>query len=94
MTLNGFLKTEKQVSLKGILKTLRRKWRRGPYSKFDELLSHLAKCDIETASRIRESWEDLELLAYDSGGFLVWYNGWLKSAQSNSLCNLPRKEVS
>jgi hypothetical protein len=72
------LKVTKSLSMKGLQKTLRRKWRRGPYTDFDELLSHLAKCDLVTASRIRESWEDLELLAYDSDGLLVWCNGWMK----------------
>lgn len=62
----------KNTSLKGLQKTLRGKWLRGPVSKFDKLLSQIEKCDLETAQKIRESWIDLDLLAYDSDGFLVW----------------------
>lgn len=72
------MKVTKSLSMKGLQKTLRSKWRKGPYSEFDELLSRIVKCDLETASKIRESWEALELLAYDSDGLLVWCNGWMK----------------
>jgi hypothetical protein len=67
--------TKRKVNLKALLKTLRRKWHRGPYSKFDRLLSETAHVDLETASRIRQSWEDLDLLAYDESGYLCWYKG-------------------
>ena len=70
--------TKKSRSMKGLQKTLRRKWKKGPYTDFDELLTKIAKIDLETASAIRESWLDLDLLAYDSNGFLVWFNGWMK----------------
>jgi len=72
------LAIKKRLSMKGLKKTLRRKWRKGTLSEFDELLSRIAKCDRETASKIRESWIELDLLAYDSSGLLVWCNGWLK----------------
>jgi hypothetical protein len=36
-------------SLKGLLKALRKQWLKGPYSKFDNLLSRIANCDLETA---------------------------------------------
>ena len=62
-----------KYNFKGLLKTLRRKWLKGPYSKFDKLLSQIAKCDLETAREIREKWLELEFLAYDQQGFLVWY---------------------
>ena len=61
--------------MKGLLKTLRRMWLRGPYTKFDKLLSRIAKVDLETASKIRENWIDLDLLGYDSDGLLVWIEG-------------------
>lgn len=61
--------------MKGLKRALRRKWRKGTLSEFDELLSRIAKCDLETASKIRESWEDLDILAYDASGFLIWYRG-------------------
>jgi hypothetical protein len=67
----------KSISLKGILKNLRSKWVRGSYSKFDKLLSRIAKVDLETAQKIRESWMDLDILAYDKQGFLVWFHGGL-----------------
>ena len=62
------------LNLKGALKTLRRLWRRGTFDDFDKLLSQIADCNIETAERIRETWEDLEFLAYDQSMFLVWYD--------------------
>lgn len=68
-------KQRRKVNLKALLKTLRRKWKKGPYSKFDRLLSETAHVDLETASRIRQSWEDLDLLAYDESGYLCWYKG-------------------
>ena len=66
---------KQQVSLKGALKTLRQRWTRGTYTEFDKLLTRIVNCDLETASRIRQSWEDLDLLGYDSEGFLCWYQG-------------------
>jgi hypothetical protein len=66
---------KKAFSMKGLVKTLRRKWKRGTFTDFDKLLSETAHVDLETASRIRQSWEDLDLLAYDSEGFLCWYRG-------------------
>jgi hypothetical protein len=72
------LAIKKRLSMKELKKTLRRKWKRGPYTDFDELLSETAHVNLEAALRIRQSWEDLELLAYDSDGLLVWCNGWLK----------------
>jgi len=65
-------KRKRKVNLKGLLKTLRRKWRRGTYRDFDKLLAQIAECDLETASKIRESWEDLDILGYDREMFLVW----------------------
>jgi hypothetical protein len=62
-------------SLKGLQKTLRSKWLKGPVSKFDKLLARIAKCDLEKAEKIRESWMDLEILAYAERGLLVWYHG-------------------
>ena len=67
--------TKRKVNPKALLKALRRKWKKGPYTDFDELLSKIAKVDLETASRIRQSWEDLDLLAYDESGYLCWYKG-------------------
>jgi hypothetical protein len=69
--------TKQKVNLKGLLKTLRRKWCRGPYTDFDRLLSETAQISIERAEQIREKWLDLEFLAYDKEGFLVWYKGGL-----------------
>jgi len=66
---------KKTFSMKGTLKTLRRKWKRGTFTDFDKLLSETAHVDLETASRIRQSWEDLDLLAYDESGYLCWYKG-------------------
>ena len=63
------------VNMKGLLKTLRRKWIRGPYQKFDRMLAQTANCDLETAARIRQSWEDVNILGYDYEGFLCWYRG-------------------
>ena len=56
-------------SLKGLQKTLRSKWLRGPVSKFDKLLSRIAKVDLETAQKIRESQMELDILAYDKRDF-------------------------
>ena len=61
--------------MKGLQKTLRRKWKRGTFSDFDKLLSEIAHVNLETAQKIRETWESLDLLAYDSEGFLCWYRG-------------------
>ena len=58
--------------MKSLLQKLRRKWLRGPYSRFDVLIAELANCDLETAGNIRESWEDLNIIAYDKTGFLIW----------------------
>jgi hypothetical protein len=69
--------TKQKVNLKGTLKTLRRKWRRGTYKNFDKLLSETAHISIERAAEIREKWLDLDFLAYDKEGFLVWYRGGL-----------------
>lgn len=66
---------EQKLSLKGLKKTLRRHWRKGTYTDFDTLLMKLANVDLATASKIRESWEILDLLGYDKDGFLVWYGG-------------------
>ena len=63
----------RDFSLEGAVETLRRKWRRGCYNDFDSLLMQILGCSRETAERIRETMEDLELLAYDSNGLLVWY---------------------
>jgi hypothetical protein len=63
-----------KLSLKGAVRTLRGIWRRGTYTEFDALLSRIAQVDLETAQKIRETWESLDLLAYDSEGFLVWYH--------------------
>jgi hypothetical protein len=68
-------KLKRKVNPKGLLKTLRRKWKKGSYTDFDELLSETACVDLETASRIRQSWEDLDLLGYDESGYLCWYKG-------------------
>jgi hypothetical protein len=38
--------------MKGLLKTLRGKWIKGPYSKFDRLLSRIIKIDLKTALRV------------------------------------------
>jgi hypothetical protein len=67
--------TQRRLSMKGALRTLRRKWKRGSYTDFDKLLSETANVDLETAQKIRETWESLYLLAYDSEGFLCWYQG-------------------
>ena len=56
-------------SLKGLQKFLRSKWVRGPFTKFDEFLCKVAKIDLATAQKIRESWEDLGILAYDKRDF-------------------------
>jgi len=66
---------KRKVSLKGALKTLRRKWIRGTYTEFDELLARTSGVSLEVAQKIRETWESLDLLAYDSEGFLCWYQG-------------------
>jgi hypothetical protein len=66
---------KKAFSMKGALKTLRGIWRRGTYTDFDALLSRIAQIDLETAQKIRETWESLDLLAYDEEGFLCWYRG-------------------
>jgi hypothetical protein len=66
---------KRKVNLKGLLKTLRRKWRRGPYTEFDKLLAANAHISIERAEQIREKWLDLDFLAYDKEGFLIWYGG-------------------
>ena len=62
-----------KVNLKGLHKTLRQRWIRGTYTEFDELLAKTSGVSLETAQKIRESWEDLDLLAYDKEGMLVWY---------------------
>jgi len=72
------------LSMKGLVKTLRRKWRKGTYTDFDELLSEIANCDLETAQKIRETWEDMDILAYDQSMFLVWYDEGLLSDQNRS----------
>jgi len=61
--------------LKGLLKALRKQFPKGTYSQFDNLLSRIADCDLETASKIRESWINLDLLGYDSDGLLTWMEG-------------------
>jgi len=65
----------KRLSMKGLVKTLRRKWKRGTFTEFDKLLSETAHVDLETAQKIRETWESLDLLAYDEEGLLCWYRG-------------------
>ena len=67
--------TNATINMKGLLKALRRKWIRGHYTKFDKMLAQTANCDLETAQRIRQSWEDLNILGYDYDGFLCWYRG-------------------
>ena len=57
-----------------LLETLRRKWLRGTCSSFDKLLSRIAVVDPETATKIRELWLSMDVVAYDSQGFLVWCN--------------------
>lgn len=66
--------TTKSFSTKSSYLTLRRFWRRGTYTDFDYLLMKILGCPREKAERIRESWLDLDLLAYDSEGYLVWTN--------------------
>ena len=70
--------TKNSLSLKGLVKTLRRKWRTGLFMDFDSLLMQILGCSRETAEGIRESWLDLDLLGYDREGYLVWCDGWMK----------------
>jgi len=58
--------------MRTLLQTLRQHWLRGNCSSFDKLLSRIAVVDLETASKIRQTWESLDVLAYDSSGLLVW----------------------
>jgi len=67
--------TKKTFLMKGVLKTLRQRWRKGTYTSFDELLSEIAQVNLEAAQKIRETWESLDFLAYDKKGFIVWYGG-------------------
>jgi len=73
-----------KVNLKGLHRTLRQRWIRGTYTEFDELLSEIAQVNLEAAQKIRETWEDMDILAYDQSMFLVWYDEGLLSDQNRS----------
>lgn len=64
--------TPKRLPLKEAHKTLCSKWKRGYYNDFDSMLMNILDCPREKAEEIRERWEDLEILAYASQGFLIW----------------------
>jgi len=73
MNLPQYFPSQKpKVSLKGLKKILRKHWRKRLYTDFDVLLTKFANCDLETAEKIRELWEELGFLGYDSRGFLCW----------------------
>ena len=50
-------------------------WYRGVVTRFDEHLIQILECDREYAEKIRESWVDAGLLAYDRQGLLCWRSG-------------------
>lgn len=64
-------------NLKGLQRTLRQRWIRGTYTEFDELLARTSGISLEAAQKIRETWEDLDFLAYDKEGMLIWYRKWI-----------------
>lgn len=66
---------KKPLSIKGAVKIIRKYWVKGSYSDFDKLLHRLTRCSLEKARSFREYLEEMDVLAYDSQGILVWYHG-------------------
>ena len=76
MTLNHFIQPKKrEVSLKSSLKRMRSMWLRGPVNRFDLKLAKILDCSLEEAAKVRETWENLGFLCYNSRGLLCWRAG-------------------
>ena len=76
MTLDNYISPAKpRPSLKSSLKRMRANWLKGPQNRFDEKLAKILGCSTVEAAKVRETWEIMGFLCYDSRGLLTWRAG-------------------